>query len=117
MSTTPVANTYVAGEDPSRLKDAAAYLGLNRARLPTAQVREAVGSLFSDTTLEAARMVRTFYLKEPTVMYTICYFLVHCLCHFLTLYTFLVFIMSYVNSTPSEPWLVMNVLTRVERST
>jgi len=54
---TPVASTYVAGDDPSRLKDAAAYLGLDRARRPTTyRVREAVGSLLSDTTLESARM-------------------------------------------------------------
>lgn len=59
MATTPVATTYVAGDDPSRLKDAAAYLGLDRARRPTARVREAAQTLFSDTTLEAARMVRT----------------------------------------------------------
>ena len=53
---TPVASTYVAGDDPSRLKDAAAYLGLDRARRPTNKVREAVGSLLLDTTLESARM-------------------------------------------------------------
>lgn len=55
---TPVASTYVAGDDPSRLKDAAAYLGLDKAqaRRPTTRVREAVGSLLSDTTMESARM-------------------------------------------------------------
>mmetsp|Transcript_1650 Transcript_1650/g.4411 ORF Transcript_1650/g.4411 Transcript_1650/m.4411 type:complete len:583 (-) Transcript_1650:117-1865(-) len=52
----PVASTYVAGDDPSRLKDAAAYLGLDRARRPTAKVREAVSSLLFDSTLESARM-------------------------------------------------------------
>ena len=54
-TTTQVASTYVAGDDPSRLKDAAAYLGLDRARRPTGRVREA-GSLLFDTTLESARM-------------------------------------------------------------
>ena len=58
MSSTPVATTYVAGDDPSRLKDAAAYLGLDRARQPTARVRQSAQSLLLDTTLEAARMVR-----------------------------------------------------------
>eukprot|EP00567_Pseudictyota_dubia_P010408 CAMPEP_0197441384 /NCGR_PEP_ID=MMETSP1175-20131217/7661_1 /TAXON_ID=1003142 /ORGANISM="Triceratium dubium, Strain CCMP147" /LENGTH=46 /DNA_ID= /DNA_START= /DNA_END= /DNA_ORIENTATION= len=40
---TPVASTYVAGDDPSRLKDAAAYLGLDKGRRRTTRVREAVG--------------------------------------------------------------------------
>ena len=53
---TPVASTYVAGDDPSRLRDAAAYLGLDRARRRTTRVREAVSILLSDTTLESARM-------------------------------------------------------------
>mmetsp|Transcript_19878 Transcript_19878/g.40404 ORF Transcript_19878/g.40404 Transcript_19878/m.40404 type:complete len:88 (-) Transcript_19878:2056-2319(-) len=61
MSATPTANTYVAGDDPSRLRDAAAYLGLDRARRPTARVREVANSLLSDTTLESARMVRTAF--------------------------------------------------------
>lgn len=56
---TPVASTYVAGEDESRLQRTAEALGLSNARMPLRPVREAVTSVFetlSDSTLEAARM-------------------------------------------------------------
>jgi proton-coupled amino acid transporter len=49
-------NTYIAGEEASRLHTAARDMGLSSARQPLRNVRETVAALLHDTTLESARM-------------------------------------------------------------
>ena len=49
-------NTYVAGEDESRLAETARNLGLDEARVPFGNVRKAVAAILTDSTLETARM-------------------------------------------------------------
>ena len=56
MGQNVVSETYIAGEDNSRLARAARHFGLESARKPLRNVRMAVSVVLHDSTLESARM-------------------------------------------------------------